>query len=46
MKTEKEEIEDIAKLKEEIENINKIMREYNQKMIEITGIPKERLNYG
>lgn len=43
MKAEKEEIEDITKLKEEIENISKIMKEYNQKMIEITGVPKERL---
>lgn len=43
IETENEDIENINKLKEEIENINKIMKEYNQKMIEITGIPKERL---
>ena len=31
--------------KEEVENIQKLMEECKQKMIEITGIPKEILNY-
>lgn len=32
-------------IKEEVENIQKLIDECKQKMIETTGIPKERLNH-
>lgn len=32
-------------IKEEIDNIQKLIDECRQKLIETTGIPKERLNY-
>ncbi len=31
-------------IKEEVDNIQKLIEECKQKMVEITGIPKERLN--
>ena len=32
-------------INKEIENIQKLIEECHQKMIDITGIPKEKLNY-
>ena len=33
-------------IKEEVDNILKLIEGCKQKMVETTGIPKERLNYG